>query len=368
MKLAIISSGGKSSQMVLKEAKAFFDIAKPINIKDIEVHTSSQNSEILYKGKLLEEYDCVYIRGSHKHMLLERSIAESLGKNVYMPLTPASFTLSHNKFLTILELQKASVPIPKTYLAATTSSAKALIKQIKYPVIMKLPSGTQGKGVMFADSVASANSILDTLEVFNQPYIIQEFIETALKGATDIRAIVVGDKVVASMKRKAVDDELRANIHMGGVGIPYELDNETKKIAIKSAKAVGAQICAIDILESTKPLVIEVNISPGLEGITKATKLNVAKELAKYLYEQTKIFHQDKKTEEYKTIIEDLNSSTRPIDDGKIKEIFTNLNIKAGIIKLPKIVTQITGFNEDEEVILIANKGHLEIKKHKIKK
>jgi len=368
MKLAIISLGGKSSRMILKEAKNFFDTVKFINIKDIEVHTSSQNSEILYKSKPLEKYDCIYVRGSHKHMLLERSIAESLSGDVYMPLTPTSFTLSHNKFLTILELQKANIGVPKTYLAATTSSAKELIKQIKYPVTMKLPSGTQGKGVMFADSVASANSILDTLEVFNQPYIIQEFIETAVKGATDIRAIVVGDKVIASMKRKALDDELRANIHMGGIGIPYELDNETKKIAVNSAKAVGADICAVDILEGTKPLVIEVNVSPGLDGVTKTTKINVAKEIAKYLSEQTKIFHQDKKTEEYKTIIEDLNSDIKNKDDGKIKEILTNLNIKAGIIKLPKIITQITGFNEDDEIVLIANKGHLEIKKHKIKK
>ncbi len=368
MKLAIISLGGKGSTLILKEAENYFDTADSINIKHIEVHVSSKSSEILYKGKPLEKYDCIYIRGSYKHALIERAIAEALYDKTYTPLTPTSFTLSHNKFLTILELQKVGIHIPKTYLAANTSSAKELIENVKYPIIMKLPSGTQGKGVMFADSIASAKSILDALEVFKQPYIIQEFIETATKGAVDIRAIVVGNKVIASMKRKALDDELRANIHMGGVGIPCELDNETKKMAIKSAKAVGAEICAVDILEGTRPVVIEVNVSPGLEGITKATNINVAKEIAKYLYEQTKLFYEDKKAIEYKTLIDGLNSGSEIKDDNQTKEILTNLNIKAGIIKLPKIITQITKFNEEDELILIANKGYLEIKKHKIKK
>lgn len=358
MKLGIISLGGASSLKILEEAKDKFEKVEAINLKQLEIHANSKKLEVLYQGKPLENFDCIYIRGSYRYALLQRSLTRALSGEVYLPISPEAFTLGHNKFLTILELQKHKIPLPKTYLAATTKLAKKLLERINYPIIMKIPEGTQGKGVMFAESISAAKSMLDTLEIFKQPYILQEYLET---DSTDIRAIVAGDKVIAAMKRKAPALEFRANIHAGGSGEPCRLDYETEQIAIRAAKAIGADICAVDILEAGKPMVIEVNLSPGLKGIMNATKENIAKKVADFLAKKTQEFIENKKTKGYDKLIKE------ELIEGK-QEILTNLNIKEGIIKLPKLITKITKFNSDDEVIITMDKGNLEIKKYKIQK
>ncbi len=363
MNFALISLGGKSSKKILEEAKSFFDTVDHLNIKDLEVRANSKRLDVLYQGKPIKEYDCIYIRGSFKYALLQQSLTRALHSDIYLPLEPSSFTLGHNKFLTLLELQKNKVSIPQTYFVANVDAAKKLLEQVNYPIIMKIPSGTQGKGVMFADSISSARSMLDALDVFHQPYMIQEFIET---NSTDIRVIVLGDKVAASMKRKASKLELRANIHAGGEGINFELDYDTEQVAIKAAKAIGADIAAVDILESNgKPLVIEVNLSPGLEGITKATKKNVAKEIAKFLFDKTREFKNKKTSLHMSNILKEIEIES--IHSNK-KEVLTSLDIKAGIIKLPKIVTDISKFNPDDEVLIESKKGEIKITKQEIKK
>lgn len=360
MKLAIISLRGKSSNNILKESKKYFKKADHINIKELDIQGTTKELIVTYQDEPLENYDCVYIRGSFRYALLQRAIAMALQDKAYLPLKPESFTLGHDKLLTLLTLQKYKVPIPATYLAATTETAKKVLEKVNYPIILKIPSGTQGKGVMFADSLESAKTLLDTLEVFKQPYIIQEYIETM---ATDVRAIVAGKKVIAAMKRKATTRELRANIHMGGVGEPYELSYDLEQMAVQSAKAINADVCAVDILETkSKSVVIEANLSPGLAGITAATKKNVAAKIAKFLAQQTEKQKEGKKTVDYAKMMKDLD-----ISKVEGQEIITNLNIKAGIIKLPDMVTKITKFSPDDEVSIVVNKGHLEIKKHEIK-
>jgi ribosomal protein S6--L-glutamate ligase len=353
MKLAVVSLGGVSSLNIAKSAKEFFKISDHIKLKETEIHVGSKDLEVIYKNKKLEDYDCVYIRGSYKYLLLQRAITSALMKKTYTPLKERSFTIGHDKFLTAVELKKANIPIPGTYFASTTNDAKTIIKNVNYPIIIKIPSGTQGKGVMSADSVASAKSILDALEVFKQPYIIQEFIDT---DSTDVRAIVAGNKVIAAMKRKATKQERRANFHMGGICEKYEMDYDSERVAINAAKALEADICAVDILEGNKPLVIEVNLSPGLVGITKATKKNIPKIIAKALFEKTKEFKEKEKGEDYSNILKELNINNS-------KEIITNLDIKAGIIKLPSIITKITEFNTEDEITILAKKGKLIIKK-----
>ena len=194
--------------------------------------------------------------------------------------------------------------------------------------------------------------------------LIQEYIESESTDIVDVRAIVIGNKVVAAMKRVATPEEHRANIHMGGKGIAYELDYDTEQLAVKAAKAIGADICAIDILEGAKPSVLEINLSLGLKGITEATKKNVADKIAKFLFEKTKEFEEIKKSKGYEKIIKEIELTK---GEGT-KEIITNLDIKAGIIKLPKIITDITDFTSDDEIVITAAKGKVEIKKHKIEK
>lgn len=357
MKLGIISLGGPTSRNILEQASSYFDSADHIDIREIDVQMGSQGLQVLYKGQPLPDYDCVYVRGSYKYALLQSSIASALYKKCYMPLHPNSFMLGHDKLLTLLELQNFKVPLPTTYVSATTDAAKKLFNNIKYPVIIKIPRGTQGKGVMVADSVQSARSVIDALDAFNQPYIIQEYIET---DATDIRAIVLGDKVVACMRRKGLSkEEFRANIHQGGVGEPCSLEFDAEQVAVRSAKATKADVCAVDMLEYNNRMhVIEVNLSPGLRGISAALNTNVATPIAKYLFEQTKNFLDSAKEGKGNNVMKSISS----------QEIVSNLNIKGGVIKLPELITRLTGFTPTDDVKIVASKGNLRIDLYDVEK
>lgn len=356
MKLGLISLNGTSSQWIADKAKDYFDIVDMINLKKIFTRTTVNGQEIFYNNQLLPDYDCVYIRGSFRYGLLQTAISTVLKDKTYIPLQPQSFNYCHNKFSTLLALHNKRIPIPTTHYAPNVDIAKKILEDVNYPIIIKIPEGTQGKGVMFADSIASARSVLDTLEIFKQPYLIQEYIET---GATDTRAIVIGGKICATMRRKAINNEIRSNIHMGGIGENYELDKKTEEIVIKTAKAVGAEICGVDILEGTKTAVIEVNTSPGLKGITKATNKDVAGQIAKYLFEQTKIKTEKFQKKEYSNII---GSLTQEIHGPK--KILTNLDINGGKIKLPAIISKIANFNHNQEVSISVKNGQIEIKKY----
>ena len=357
MKGAVISLGAQSSKWVVEEMKKYFDEVSHINLKKIEVILGDKEPEILYEDKPLEHFDCVYVRGSFRYAELLFSISSILAnkKDVYVPLAPISLLLAHDKILTQLELQKKSIPMPKTYLASTTEAAKEILEKINYPIIMKFPKGTGGKGVMVADSFASASSMLDALKALNQPFLIQEYIDT---NGVDIRALVAGDKVIAAMKRVAKEGETRANIHAGGKGEMFKLDDEAVKISIESAKIIGADICAIDILEGPKgPMVIEANTSPGLQGITDATKINVAEKIAKFLAEKTtKMLEKDKKNEASK-ILKEVEGE---LDE---KEILINLDFRSNRMLLPDFVTKITGFNDKDEYRIMARKGKIVIEK-----
>ncbi len=292
MRIGIVSLGGKSSKAVAQSCKKFFGKVDLLDIRKFEVHISNDGVKVTYEKKDLEKYDCLYVRGSYKYALLQRSITRALCQEVYMPISPEAFTIGHDKFLTLLELQKHGVPIPKTYYAATTSLAKKILEnEVDYPVIMKLPEGTHGKGVMIADSLKSARTVLDILDDFNKPFIIQEFVET--KDTSDIRVIVVGDEIVAAYKRQAAAGEVRTNIHAGGTRAPYTLTDEEIKLALDSAASIGAGICGIDILNAEKPSVIEINLSPGLSSVKEVTGIDVMDNIANYLYKKTVDFKKE---------------------------------------------------------------------------
>jgi len=357
MKLAIISLGGTSSKNILDESKKYFDVADNVDIRGVDVQMGSEGLVVLHNGKPLPDYDCVYVRGSYKYALLQTSIATALHNKSYMPLHATSFKLGHDKLLTLLELQKSKIPLPTTYVSATTDSAKQLFNTIRYPIIIKIPSGTQGRGVMVADSVQSARSVIDALDAFNQPYIIQEYMET---DATDIRAIVLGDSVVACMRRKNPSkEEFRANIHQGGIGEACSLDFDAEQIAVRAAKAVRSDVCAVDMLEYNNRMhVIEVNLSPGLEGINAALNTNVASSIAKYLYNKTKEFVDSRKDVDFNKVIKKIDS----------QEMVSNLSIKGGVIKLPEMITKVTGFTPNDDVKLVFGKGNLIIHKYDVEK
>lgn len=359
MKAAIISMGSTSSKWTSKAMKKYFDDVDELDIRDIEVNISSKHN-VLCNGKPIGEYDCIFAKGSFRYGMALRAMTEVVkvaSPSTYFPYQPESYTIGHDKILTHLRLLQSNIPTPLTYVASSTAAAKKILAKMNYPVIMKLPSGTQGKGVMYADSYASASSMLDTLDALRQPFLIQEYIET---GTSDLRVIVVGNKVVAAMKRIGKKEEKRANIHAGGVGEKIVPSDQVKKICVKAACAIGAEICAIDVLDSKikGPLIIELNVSPGLQGITKATGIDVADKIASFLFERTKELANQTKKIDSRRVMDDIEMSSR--DNACI---FTNLAARGSKLVLPEIAQKISKISEDDEVELALQEGKINIKK-----
>jgi ribosomal protein S6--L-glutamate ligase len=357
MKAALISLGSVSSKWTLQAMKNYFSEVDDLDIRKIEINFATKTPSVFYDGKPMKAYDCVYAKGSFRYAQLLRSITTFYREDpTYMPIEAEAYTIVHDKLLTQLMLQENGIPMPKTYLSSTPMAAKKILENINYPIIMKFPQGTQGKGVMFADSFASASSMLDALTALKQPFLIQEYIET---DETDTRAFVIGNKVVAGMKRKAMNGEKRANIHAGATGENAELDAYTKKIAVQTAKVLGAEICAVDILESVKgPLIIEANVSPGLQEITKVTKVNIADKIARFLAKKTKEMLDRKKSFGASDILREIDSK-----GGEEKKLITNPDFRGNRILLPEMVTNITKFVDEDHLEFEIKKGKLTIKR-----
>ncbi len=284
MKLAILGPEERpyGDLRILKEAKKVFDIVTYFPISKIVVE-SNEKFEINYRGKSLLDYDAVIPRIPGSYMRFGMLLLEYLKDYTILPIDPKAVFYTHNKFMTLIALSMADVPIPDTYLSLKRSSLEKILDKIKYPAVLKLVYGMKGKGVMFADSKQSALSIADTLESFKVPIFVEEFLKNP---GEDIRMFVIGGEVFAAMKRKAQKGERRANVSIGGIGIGYEPEEEEEKIAVRAAKALGMGIAGVDVLKSkNKPYVIEVNVYPGLKGIENATGKNVAKRIVEYVKE-----------------------------------------------------------------------------------
>ena len=363
MKAAVISLGSGSSLMVAEALQKYFDTVDVIQLRDVEVNLGKEGG-IFYQEKALQNYDCVYLKGSFRYAYLLHSIASLLeGVVSYMPVPANCFTTVHNKLRTHLTLQQHHIPMPRTYVSSTIESAKELLlKKVHYPIVMKFPEGTQGKGVMFADSIASASSLLDALGALNQPFIIQEYVET---GGTDVRALVVGDKVVAAMRRKAKTEEKRANLHAGGEGESVQLSREATNLALDTAKALEAEICGVDILEGPLgPVVIEANISPGLQGLSEVSTIDIADEIAKFLHRKTQGIVEAGKSKAASDVMNEISMTNG--EGNPAQDIITNLQFRGDRILLPEFVTRITNFDDRKEYAVKAKKGKIEIKEFKI--
>ncbi len=362
MKLCVISLGGESSKNVAKEAKKFFDKVVEIDIRELRLCLDDKGVFVSNLGNKIEDFDCIYVRGSYKYILLQRALTRALHKKAYMPIKPNAFTLGHNKLLASLEMLQKGVSIPTSYFVSSSTQAKALLGEVNYPIIIKIPEGTHGKGVMFSDSESSARSMIDALEVFKQPYIIQEYIETGEVKSHDIRVIVAGGKVAGAYKRISTATDVRANLHISGHGEAVELTPEIEKMAVKAAKAIGADIAGVDILVGRKVSVIEVNLSPGLRGVTKYSGENIAEKVAKALYEGALEF---KKNIESGEGLEEKKIFTSKND---FSEHYLEAYIDKGALCIPRFITSTTGFVNGDDLVIKLKKGELRVTKHNIKK
>ena len=195
---------------------------------------------------------------------------------------------SRDKFRSLQLLARKGIPMPLSSFAQSPDNTADLIRRVGgAPLVIKLLEGTQGRGVVLADSHQSAVSIINAFKEMGANILVQEFIQESC--GTDIRCLVIGDKVVAAIKRQAKDGEFRANVHQGGTALKVKLSPQERTIAIAAAKAMGLKVAGVDLLRSNHgPLVLEINSSPGLEGIEKATQINIAGKIIQYIEKHAK--------------------------------------------------------------------------------
>lgn len=250
---------------------------------------------INYNGKTLDKPDAIIPRiGASRTFFGNAVIRQFESMGVFSTTSSLSLSRSRDKLRSIQILSR-NVDIPKTVFASNKSKAEDVINLAGgTPLIMKVLEGTQGKGVVLVDSKMSAKSVLDAFNGLEVNILVQEFIKEA--DGEDIRVFVVDGKVVGAMKRKAKDKEFRSNLHQGGTSVPHKVKRNEKSVAIQSALAMGLGICGVDIINSARgPLVLEVNSSPGLEGIEKTTGFNIAGEIMLYIDKHLKIKDRQKR-------------------------------------------------------------------------
>ena len=261
-----------------------------LNLKYCYMKLDANQPEIHYRGgRVLNDFDAVIprIRPSMTYYgcALTRHF-ESL--KVFSLNSAAAITQSRDKLFSLQLLLNNGIDIPTTGFANSPLDTNDLIKMVGgSPLIIKLLEGTQGKGVVLAETKKAAESVINAFKSLNANILVQEFIKEA--NGKDIRCFVVDGKVVAAIQREALPGEFRANIHLGGTASVIKVTAEEKKIAIKAAKAMNLKVAGVDIIRSDKgPLLLEVNSSPGLEGIEGATNKDIAAEMIKAIEKQVK--------------------------------------------------------------------------------
>ena len=262
-----------------------------LNIKECYMKLDADKPEIHYRGgKILDNFDAVIPRIRPSITFYGCALTRQFeAMKVYCLNSAAAITQSRDKLFSLQLLLHHGVDIPTTGFANSPLDTDDLIKMVGgSPLIVKLLEGTQGKGVVLAETKKAAESVINAFKSLNANILVQEFIKEA--DGKDLRLFVVDGKVVAAVQREAAPGEFRANIHMGGTASVIKPTSDEKKIAIKAAKAMDLKVAGVDIIRSSKgPLLLEVNSSPGLEGIEGATNKDIAGEMIKAIEKNFKI-------------------------------------------------------------------------------
>jgi ribosomal protein S6--L-glutamate ligase len=262
-----------------------------LNIKECYMKLDAHNPEIHYRGgRILNDFDAIIPRIRPSITFYGCALTRQFeALKVYCLNSAHAITQSRDKLYSLQLLLNHDVDIPTTGFANSPLDTDDLIKMVGgTPLIVKLLEGTQGKGVVLAETKKAAESVINAFKSLNANILVQEFIKEA--NGKDIRCFVIDGKVVAAIQREALPGEFRANIHLGGTASVIKVTSEEKKIAIKAAKAMDLKVAGVDIIRSSKgPLLLEVNSSPGLEGIEGATNKDIAGEMIKAIEKNFKM-------------------------------------------------------------------------------
>ncbi len=286
MKLAILSCGPNSySTRRLKEAalERKYNV-KVLNTLKFAIDLEEGAPDLYYRQKALSHYDAVLPRIGASITYYGTAVVRQFEEmGVFCANTANGITNSRDKLRSLQILSRHHIGIPRTTFVSDKKDVLPAIERVGgAPVVIKLIEGTQGIGVLLADTVKAAESIIELLQSQKQNVLIQKFV--AESRGKDIRAFVVGDRVVAAMRRVAQGQEFRSNVHRGGVAEAVDLSDKYRETAVRAAQILGLRIAGVDMLESSQgPQIMEVNSSPGLEGIEKCTGLDIAGAVVEYI-------------------------------------------------------------------------------------
>lgn len=286
MKLAILSCGPNSySTRRLKEAALARNYkVKVLNTLKFAIDLQQGAPDLYYRQKLLSHYDAVLPRIGASITYYGTAVVRQFEEmGVFCANTSNGITNSRDKLRSLQILSRHHIGIPRTTFVSDKKDVLPAIERVGgAPVVIKLIEGTQGIGVLLAETLKAAESIIELLQSQKQNVLIQKFVAES-KGK-DIRAFVVGDRVVAAMRRVAQGQEFRSNVHRGGKAEPVELSDEYRHTAVRAAQILGLRVAGVDMLEGAKgPQIMEVNSSPGLEGIETCTQLDIAGAVVEYI-------------------------------------------------------------------------------------
>lgn len=293
MNILILSSNKNlySSKRLVEEIKNKGHKVEVLRPTQCYMDLSTGAPMVYYKKRKLDKFDAIIPRiGASITSYGVAIVRQFEMMGVYCLNSSNAILRSRDKLRSLQILSQKHLPLPKTSFAKNTEQTDKLIELVGgAPNVVKLLEGSQGKGVVLAETKKAAESLIDAFRELEANFLVQEFIKDA--NGSDIRCFVVGDKVVATMMRQAKEGEFRSNIHRGAVGMPIKITPEERKIAVDAAKAMRLNMAGVDIIRSgSGPKILEVNSSPGLEGIEGCTEKNVAIKIVNYVEENyTKI-------------------------------------------------------------------------------
>ncbi|CDO61234.1 Ribosomal protein S6 glutaminyl transferase [Candidatus Phaeomarinobacter ectocarpi] len=253
------------------------------------IDIASSDPEVHYNGESLKGYDAVIPRIGASVTFFGSAVLRQFEMMGVYPLNESvAISRSRDKLRSLQLLSRDGVGLPTTVFAHRTSDANELLKIAGgAPVIIKLLEGTQGIGVVLGETPRAAESIIQAFGGVQTNILVQQFVKEA--NGEDIRCLVIGDKVIAAMMRKGKDGDFRSNLHRGGSAKLIKITPTERATAVKAAKAMGLNVCGVDMLRSNDgPVVMEVNSSPGLEGLENATKVDVAGQIIEFLEKNAK--------------------------------------------------------------------------------
>jgi len=291
MKIGVLSTNPRlySTRRLVEAGKERGHQMVVINHKRCYMNITSHKPAVHYKGEAIADIDAIIPRiGASVSFYGAAVVRQFEMMGVYSVNESVAITRSRDKLRASQLLARKGIGLPVTGFANSPDDTEDLLKFVGgAPVVIKLLEGTQGVGVVLAETRKAAESVIEAFRGLGANFMVQEYIKEA--GGSDIRCLVIGDKVVASMKRQGKEGEFRSNLHRGGSASLIRITPEERSTAIRSAKAMGLNVAGVDLLRSNHgPVVLEVNSSPGLEGIENATKKDVAGTIIEFIEKNAK--------------------------------------------------------------------------------